>query len=55
MARFLRRNSHLTGDKAMMIGLVNMAITDKMNTVPDVANDADEALYFAKKPGGSRL
>ena len=35
----------------MSIGIVNMTITDKMNTILDIANNADKALYYAKSSG----
>ena len=39
----------------MSIGIVNMEITDKMNTILDIANNADKALYYAKSSGKNAI
>jgi diguanylate cyclase (GGDEF)-like protein len=39
------------GRVTLSIGVVNVAITDRMNTILDIANCADKALYYAKSAG----
>ena len=43
------------GRITLSIGIVNMEITDKMNTILDIANNADKALYYAKSSGKNAI
>ena len=43
------------GRITLSIGVVNTAITDKMNTILDIANNADKALYYAKSSGKNAI
>ncbi len=39
----------------LSIGVVNMAVTDRSNTILDIAKNADKALYCAKKSGKNAI
>lgn len=39
------------GRITLSIGVVNMTINDRTNTILDIANNADKALYYAKSAG----
>ena len=39
----------------LSIGVVNMKITDKTDTILDIANNADKALYYAKGAGKNAI
>ncbi|MCR4740161.1 MAG: GGDEF domain-containing protein [Lachnospiraceae bacterium] len=39
------------GRITLSIGVVNMTVNDRTNTILDIANNADKALYYAKKAG----
>ena len=43
------------GRITLSIGVVNMAITDKTNTILDIINSADKALYYAKSAGKNAI
>ena len=43
------------GRVTLSIGIVNMTITDRMNTILDIANNADKALYYAKSSGKNTI
>ena len=43
------------GRITLSIGIVNMEITDKMNTILDIVNNADKALYYAKSSGKNAI
>lgn len=43
------------GRITLSIGVVNMLITDKMNTILDIADNADKALYYAKSAGKNAI
>lgn len=43
------------GRITLSIGIVNMEITDKMNTILDIANNADKTLYYAKSSGKNAI
>ena len=43
------------GRITLSIGIVNLEITDKMNTILDIANNADKALYYAKSSGKNAI
>ena len=43
------------GRVTLSIGIVNMTITDRMNTILDIANNADKALCYAKSSGKNAI
>ncbi len=43
------------GRITLSIGIVNMEITDKTNTILDIADNADKALYYAKSSGKNAI
>ncbi|MCR5501800.1 MAG: diguanylate cyclase [Lachnospiraceae bacterium] len=43
------------GRVTLSIGVVNLAINDRTNTILDIANSADKALYYAKSAGKDRI
>ncbi|MCR5686368.1 MAG: GGDEF domain-containing protein [Lachnospiraceae bacterium] len=43
------------GRVTLSIGVVNMAINDRTNTILDIAQNADKALYYAKNAGKNAI
>lgn len=43
------------GRITLSIGIVNIEITDKVNTILDIANNADKTLYYAKSSGKNAI
>ncbi|MCR5266915.1 MAG: GGDEF domain-containing protein [Lachnospiraceae bacterium] len=43
------------GRVTLSIGVVNMAVNARMNTILDIANNADKALYYAKSAGKNTI
>ena len=43
------------GRVTLSVGVANMALTDRTNTILDIANNADKALYYAKSAGKNAI